>query len=139
MTLDPFTILGLASNILQFLDFTGKLVAGTWAISKSASGVSEDTKYLRNKTTAVSRLIDDFFALNRCSAELQSVLEGCKMVADDLLRMLEKLEIKGSKTKWKSFQIAWKETWSRHKVSLLFEKLADLQTQINTQVQLQMK
>lgn len=140
MTLDPFTVLGLASNILQFLSFTGKVIKGTQAISSSPSGSSEDNTYLRNRSVDVSCLIDGFLdPQNGCSHDLRDVLQDCKGIVQDLLHLLDSLKVKGPKTKWKSFVIALKEIWSQSRIEDFSAKLQELQVRINTHVDLQMK
>ncbi|CZR67736.1 uncharacterized protein PAC_17635 [Phialocephala subalpina] len=138
MALDPLTVLGLASNILQFLDFTAKLIAGTRAISKSHAGMSEDTAYLRHKAEDITVLIDGFLASGGGTIKLQKELEACKVMAKKLLEALEKLEIKGPKTKWKSFLVALKEIWSEDKINAMSVKLAELHTLFSVHVHMQM-
>lgn len=116
MALDPLTALGLASNILQFLDFTARVIAGTRAISKPHVRVSEDTAYLRHKAEDVTALIAGFLATSGGSLELRKELEACKKIAENLLEALEGFEVKGPKTKWKSFLIALNEIWSERKI-----------------------
>ncbi|CAK7203831.1 hypothetical protein SEUCBS139899_006580 [Sporothrix eucalyptigena] len=41
--MDPLTALGLASNIVQFVDFTLKLIGSAAEIASSAKGASEQT------------------------------------------------------------------------------------------------
>jgi hypothetical protein len=139
MVLDPLTTLGLASNILQFLDFTAKLIAGSRAISKSQAGLSEDTAYLRNKAENITILIDGFLASGGSLIYLREELESCKIMARSLLEALEKLEIKGPKTKWKSFLVALKEVWSETKISSMSLRLTEIQTQVSAHVHVEMK
>jgi hypothetical protein len=139
MAIDPLTALGLASNILQFLDFTAKVIAGTRAISKSHVGVSEDTAYIRHKAEGITALIDGFLATNGGSLAMRKELAACKKIAEDVLEALEKFEVKGPKSKWTSFLIALKEIWSESKIKAMSTKLTELQTQFNAHAHLEMQ
>ena len=44
--MDPFTAVGLAGNLVQFVDFIWKLVTETREIALSADGSSENTRLL---------------------------------------------------------------------------------------------
>ena len=60
-------------------------------------------------------------------------------MAESLLEALEKFEIKGPKTKWKSFLVALKEIWSESKIKAMSTKLTEMQTQFSTHVHMEMK
>jgi hypothetical protein len=51
--MDPLTAVSLAGTILQFIDFSSKLVAGTYEIDRSVSGATAENEDI---TTVISDL-----------------------------------------------------------------------------------
>lgn len=95
--MDPLTAFGLASNILQFLDFSAKLIRGAQEIYVSPSGDTKANKSLESivseMKTFSSHLLppdsshlsgDDGKALRRLVAE-------CNILSDQILELLEKV------------------------------------------------
>jgi len=54
--MDPLTALGLASNIVQFVDFASKLISQSHEIYQSADGALEDNLALEHVAKNLSRL-----------------------------------------------------------------------------------
>jgi hypothetical protein len=73
--LDPLTAVGLAANIVQFLDFTLKLVTETRDIHHSASGHSA-------KSASLSAIADDLKSLSE--GLLLSSVRGNTSIGSDL-------------------------------------------------------
>jgi len=57
--MDPLTALGLASNIVQFVDFASKLISQSHEIYRSADGALEDNVVLEYVAKNLSRLGDE--------------------------------------------------------------------------------
>jgi len=53
---DPLTALGLATNIIQLIDFTGDLISKTWEVSKSADGILVENLELEAITSSLQQL-----------------------------------------------------------------------------------
>ena len=61
--MDPFTAIGLASNILSFIDFSAQLINGAREIYDSTSGTTEDNK---SREAIVSEM-NNFSQIGRAS------------------------------------------------------------------------
>ena len=135
--MDPFTAFGLAGNIVQFLDFTCKLVSGTWTICRSAEGASENTTALQTIATDISNLSDQItISTARGTTDVGQTLRriafDCQDVAQELLNVLDSLQKKGKGSVWKSFLLAIQEVWQQGEIARLNERLGMLQKNLNT-------
>ena len=64
--MEPLSALSIATSVVQFLDFAGTLISGTWEISKSRFGESEKNTDLRAITESLCGLNDELRgSLNR--------------------------------------------------------------------------
>lgn len=54
--MDPLTALGLAASVVQFLDFSGKLVSGAFVLYKSVDGATSLNSCLEHIARDLSQL-----------------------------------------------------------------------------------
>lgn len=132
---DPFTILGTASSIVSLLELAWKLLAETHSVYRSA-GQSGDNIFLSIIADDVSRLNDKIVASPACNADLQDLVQKSRKITEELLEALGELQVKDA-TVWKSFTVALKEVWKRGKIEAFSARLAKLQTQVASHIQLE--
>lgn len=162
ITMDPLTALGLASNIVQFVDFASKLISQSHEIYRSADGALEDNVALEHVAKNLSRLGGELKskradiktgreALARerqwakedgrvipepekvtAGKQLQQLSEECSAVSNELLQELEKLKIKGPHKRWESFRQALNSVWSQKKIRALETGLEGIRKQLDT-------
>jgi hypothetical protein len=121
MVLDPFTAIGLAGNIVQFVDFSIKIVSKASEIKQSTDGVLRENWDLEIVTKGLiainARLKDSVhspgIALTQEHHRLDDLRERCTEVAGELLDALNELKARGSKSRWKSLRHALKSVWDR--------------------------
>ncbi|RYP50885.1 hypothetical protein DL768_003674 [Monosporascus sp. mg162] len=135
MALDPLTALGLAGNLIQFTDFTAKVVSGTSAIYQSSADISIDNAIIESIAKDARSLSSLIQGIEDCPRELEELVVSCSKFAEDLLDLLAKLKIQGRKTKWKSFVAALKGIWDHNKVTSFLWKISKLQAQISCHIQ----
>lgn len=99
MAIDPLTSLSLAANILQFLNFTWKLLSESRATYHSATGSSDDHINLEKIVKTLHPLVANLIISNSASDELKDVATTCQEVSAKLLGALKELEIEGKNTK----------------------------------------
>lgn len=136
---DPLTSLGLASRLIQFVDFSCKLFQGTRSIYKSATGSSEENSSLHFIVADVQRLSQGIEASESHPEDLRRLAIEIKRLSEELLGALEELRLKEKKTKWKSFQLAMREVWNKQKLTGMSDRLSRLQAQLNAHIQLQLR
>jgi hypothetical protein len=105
--MDPITAIGLAANILQFIDYGAKVVTGAIEIYGSASGNTQES---RNSETIVTEM--RLFAAKlqppengQLSGEERALCKlatECQSLAKQILDLLEKIKPKSRKSKGSS-------------------------------------
>jgi hypothetical protein len=134
---DAFSALGLAGNIITFVDFTWKLLSGAHDIYRSHSGTSEGNELLQIIARDVSSLSNAVLAEQSSfeDSNLYGLATETKRVADEVVNALEKLKVQGTKSRWKSLRAALKDVWSREEIENLEQRLSKLQVQVSAHVQ----
>jgi hypothetical protein len=150
MGLDPWTIIGLTGNIVQFIDFTSKIVSASIEIYQSASGATlsnQDAEFVADDLAALTMRLESslrprgvHLALNENEQRLEDLRCRCENVAWALLVKLEKLRGKGKGDgKVKSLGKAIRNVWSKSDVEAIEKSLGDLRRELELRVLVEMK
>ena len=140
--IDPVATLGLAGNIVQFVDFSWKLWCETKDLYDSSSGVSAEHDILELVTRDLIQLDS---ALNApanargISAEMRSLATRCRGVAMELLKLLEKIKVVGPRKKWKSFVMAMRSVWKKEQIESLMKRMETLRNEMQLRLQWMMR
>lgn len=97
--MEPFSALSVATAIIQFLDFTGKVVAGTYRIYTSEPGVRQDdtfshvTESFRNVNAELRRSLacSDSTSLSQQDRDILRLGRACDDMGAQLLSILNKI------------------------------------------------
>ncbi|KAI0382798.1 hypothetical protein F5Y04DRAFT_270296 [Hypomontagnella monticulosa] len=137
--MDPFSAIGLAGNIVTFLDLGYKLLSESKTIYKSASGTSE-----RNDELAlVARQLRDFASSLRESSRgstkdqevaLHKLASECSSTSLDLLRLLDSLKARNPKSVRGSLIAAFRDWRKKDEKEGLRLKLDCHRDQLNLQI-----
>jgi hypothetical protein len=138
MVLDPFTAIGLAGNIVQFVDYSSKLISSTHEIYKSGTGSSEKHVYLEVIATRLLELnrtleqpkLTGTKSYNKALLELRA---ECGQDAEDLLKLIEALRAKKD-SKRSSFGKALRIAWEKEEIDRLEGRLVAHRNEIATQL-----
>jgi hypothetical protein len=134
--LDPFSAIGLAGNIVQFVDYGSKLISSIYEIYNSSTGSSRNHVHLEGFAT---RLLE----LNRALEQpkltptknyekaLHELREKCIQDTETLFDLIKALRAK-EHSKWSSFQKALKIIWEEEKIGELERRLKDHRREIAT-------
>jgi hypothetical protein len=139
MVVDPFTALGLAGNIVQFVDFLCKLLSESRSLYESSTGASDDNIVLEKIANDLSLLTSELTtssspAVLPASSELLETATLCKQVAAELSQALDELKVKGPHKKWKSFVQALRSVMKKEQIQALARRLDTVQRQLNTRL-----
>ncbi|KLU87987.1 hypothetical protein MAPG_06977 [Magnaporthiopsis poae ATCC 64411] len=125
--------LALAAAVVQFVEFTTKIVTKGIAIHQSVTGKPVDHEELEAVTKSLasnSKEIEKTMSIRRqdgqpaeVDQDLQTIATGCQDIAKELLSVLDGLAAKKSRTPWRSFRHALQATWNEGKVKSLEERL----------------
>ncbi|KAH8663414.1 hypothetical protein BGZ60DRAFT_67197 [Tricladium varicosporioides] len=153
--LDPFTALGVAGNIVQFVDFSTKLISKSHKIYKSAEGALMENQDLEAIALNLNRLseklrtdmsrhllpplragmkLPNYTPKNRDKIELGAINAKCTTVATDLLSILRMFKVQGKNSKWKSFKMALKTVWDDDQIQDALSKLEQCRKQLDTEL-----
>ena len=139
-TMDPFTAIGLASNIISFIDFGCKLLSSSKDMYNSLTGASSEIDALNlvsdNLSSLCSHFADDDLAAPRIyhDPELVRLTGECKSIADQIQGVVGDLSHGAQKGKWRSFAQAMRERGKQGQLQTLASRLDRLQASLNTRL-----
>ncbi len=109
--MDPLSAIGLASGIIQFIDFGRRVIC-------KASNICADYETISIRSLA-RNLLDLSAKINinqtNISYKLKDLLRKSTSTANELFDYLEKAEIQGDKTAWKSTRQAFHSVMGEEK------------------------
>ncbi|KAK2807427.1 hypothetical protein FQN51_003254 [Onygenales sp. PD_10] len=130
---------GLASNVVQLLDFGIRLVAKTNEIHNSAQGeqvrnieldaIAQNLVSLNRRVQNRSRKVCAF-ATTEDEMALKSLTEECNRIGEELINALQAARVQGVHGYWKSVRQALKSTLGRDKIEDLYDRLRRYREQI---------
>jgi hypothetical protein len=141
MVLDPFSALSLASNIIQFVDFSARLVTSVQKIYLSDSGFTDEPIELialaHDLKGKAEFLINDVSLSQMDPVDQQSsriLTSTCNTLADKLISVLDDLKVEGpasSHRKWISFRNSVRAAARRKKIADLVSRMTLLRNALN--------
>lgn len=146
MALDPLTALSLAATVVQFVDFSCKLLSKGHEIYASADGASVGNreveliaKDLRNLNARLNGSVATRRATNPNLTNSEKALVdlslNCSAVADELLVVLDQLKVQGnSNRRWKSFRQALQSLLKKGKVDEINLRLQAIRQELTFHV-----
>lgn len=130
--MDPLTCLSVASNVVQFVDFTLKIYSETRQLYKDGqlevhAQTAKATKDLSNFSKEMARPIraeGENRGLTENEMELEAICKDCSKLADDMVTRLKKFDITGKGGVLKSVGQVLKSMWSTKELAATEKKLA---------------
>ncbi|KAH7084003.1 hypothetical protein FB567DRAFT_530403 [Paraphoma chrysanthemicola] len=142
--LDPLSTLGLVANVVQFIDFTIKIIAKANDIHQSASGslVEHDdlSKVTEDITTLSTKLQDSLIVtgtsgcLTNDDQALYDLSKGCFEVSQELIHALHTLQRNGKSSRFRSVRQALKTVWSKDEIKLLERRVGLYKDELNFRI-----
>lgn len=137
--MDLLTILSLAGNIIQFVDFGTRILCTTRELYKSTRGTLAAHEEIALVTTDLSRLVEK---LKHCSissdddsAGFSKICDEAASLATEIITKLGGLKIDSGKTRaLDSIRKAIKDLWSKDELNALVERLGNLRKALDTRV-----
>lgn len=145
--MDPLTALGLASNVIQVVDFSIQLVSKGVEIYKDGSlaeniDAEEITQSLKGLNGKLQRSVQDSTCggpLSEADQSLMGLCANCERTANELLTMFDQIKITGKHRKWKSARQALKSIIKKENLELLARRLDTYRSEINLNVTLSLR
>jgi len=148
MVIDPFSALGLAANIVQFLDFGQKLVSKGKEIYMSADGqqahhfelelIYDDLSVIASTLTTPSAVsVNSNTSIqtrptNAVDSQIHRLATACEELAHEFLSVIRNLKVDPNTKhrKWKSFRQALKSLGKNAHLEELRSRLAGFREEL---------
>jgi hypothetical protein len=137
MVLEAFAAIGLAGNIVQFVDYSCKLFSQSREIYNSTSGSSKDTestiaitRNLRDLAGKLSSVNHQTTLRHSNDGSLKMLSQLCEGEAENLLAGLQGLQAQDPKSKWSSFKVGLATIWKQEKIQAMEQRLDYLRSQL---------
>lgn len=142
MVLDPINALTVACAVVQFVDFSWKLISKTYEFHGSADGtvveyreqmtIASNLETLSEGLDRSLGLFDSSHTWSANEAGLQKVTADCRDVARQLQGAIKKLKVTdgGKASFWRSFHLALTTLWKKQDMEELQRKLNDAKEQV---------
>lgn len=158
MVLEALAVVSLAGAILQFVDFTSKLISKGNHYYRSAEGLPEDhaeVELIKKTLDRIDKNLTDSSKLSATSQHsigilsdptvleeekaLRELVHRCKVISNDYHVLLSKLQCHGPRSRWKSFRRAAKEYWSKHDIQQMLQRLSAVREDLIIHILIVMK
>ena len=135
---EAFVALGVATNVVQFLDFSGRILSEGYRLHKSKRASPSKNEELESIALDLQKLSGEL----QCpedetrqsptpnDIQLQRLAEQCRAVCLELLAALEKIKIADPPSKWKSFRVALNTVWGESKIKNLQLRLDEARQEL---------
>lgn len=149
--MDPFTGLSLAGNIIQFIDFGGRLLSNARELYKSSVGSlavhDEIILVTADLDVLVKKLRKSMYSGLGSEGDddrwknLREICDEAAMVAEELLERLEtlKLNFDSKHRGWDTIKLAIRSLWNEKEITNLSDRLATLKGALKTRVLLSLR
>ena len=130
--MDPLTAIGLASSIVQFVDFGTKLIGGAREIYFSTTGTTEENASLELVTIEI-RAWSSKLVYSGSSAQsdegkaICSLATECQILSDKILELIIKAKPKNPKSEIRVLFAVIRDKWHENEKLQLQKRLGKLQ------------
>jgi hypothetical protein len=134
--MEALAIIGLVGNIVQFVDFSGKLISKSTELYRSSEGAlaeNIDIEMATNHLVLLNSKLKDAAAATGDSA-LENLCKSCNTAAEKLLAALAKVKVNGQQQKWKSMRKALRSVWSKEEIGELERRLSKFREELNLHI-----
>ncbi len=142
--MEAIAALSLASNVIQVVDFSARIVSKGYKVYKSSDGVlvedvdaeiiTQDLSALNGKLQLSYDNVGSSAPLSEDDRSLMKLCEKSKGLADELLSRLDRVEVSGKHRKWKSARQALKSVTHRDELSQFLSRLNDYRSELTLHI-----
>jgi hypothetical protein len=139
--MEPLSALSIATSVIQFVDFSSKIISGSLEIYKSGHAELSEHSNIRCVTTKLEELagglekslkLDDSTNshMSQNDLGLLDLCKGCKTVSEELIAALDKVTRKGKLGKFSSVSQALRSHWSKQHIATLQKRVDSFRQQL---------
>lgn len=143
--LEALAAIGLAGNIVQFIDFCCTLFSQTRQISSSASGLSSDLNNLSEITTSLKGFCITFSngstgsQQDKTHAALQKLAADCGCAAQQLSDAIDRVRSKKPGSNFSSFRACLKGVWNQNEIKHMEKRVDSFRAALILQIEVMTK
>ena len=140
MFLDSWIALTVACSVVQFVDFSVKLISKGNQYYKSTDGdLQQNTEHIANANAfrqlshGFSKSLDALSKEQKLSHDekaLQLAAQNCKILASTLRTTVDRLRLPENNKTWKSFRHALKTYWNKEEIEDMLRRLRSLREEL---------
>ncbi|KAK4177880.1 hypothetical protein QBC36DRAFT_370395 [Triangularia setosa] len=132
--MEPLTALGVAGNVLQCVEFVGKLFGNTYKIFTSLEGYSADNAHLKDiceKLLDLSKRLPNSVNFSgpqnyiSIFQEAELCQKNCKQILDITTKLRTRVKDRKTSRYWSSFKSALAEVWMTDEIEALRRRITD--------------
>jgi hypothetical protein len=141
--LDPVSAIGLASSIISFVDFSSKLIKGSYEVYKSTKGMTAEDAH--NNTVLLDLLSVTEALKSNVKGEsshhkaLRKLAADCVDASQELSDIMEELTATEGNRVWKSVEVKWKSMTKSKRVASIDQRLNAYRLQVILRLNLIMR
>jgi len=138
--MDPFSALGVAANVAQFVQLAGSILGQGWALYNDGSTatnfdaalVTKDLSIIAKQLHSRSRLGQIQQSLSEEEqSSFQNLLGRCEDLSRELIVLLHGLSVDAPGRKWQSFYQAMRTLGKKERLEELQKRLDRIRDQMN--------
>lgn len=148
--LSGLAVVGVVANIIQLLEFTGKVAQHTHQILHSTSGALKENERLEalaaeqaKLSAAICANAEHFQTFEDEESELSNLATQCKIEAEDLLKQFAGLKLdeqaRGVKRTWQGARKATKAIVNKREIKAQHQHLSELNGQLASRLLMMLK
>jgi hypothetical protein len=138
--MDPLSAIGLASAIIQFVDFGSKILVTGYETYHSVHGTINDNIELESLTRSLYKFQEQLTIspkqLGHSDPELQKLAQESSNIAGDLLQLLESFKVKeqGLIRTWGVLRESCRAAWKKDEIAKKEKLLNSISSQVNSRL-----
>ncbi|KAL8824863.1 MAG: hypothetical protein Q9191_004767 [Dirinaria sp. TL-2023a] len=136
---EALAVVGLASNILQFIDFTSQLCERIHEITTTASGLPRELDQQAAQLSQLLGLLKELAQHSKGQTLGDDILKQCQFQAQELAVLLKSFEGGAHKGRWKNAKVALKSLRHTQEIEKLQAILDRLVRILGLQLQIEAK
>lgn len=142
--MEPLVALSIATTVVQFIDFSARLIHGAKEIHHSSSGLTEEDRSLEYVTEEMHklsmRLVPHYNGPETDDERsLRSLASECKDLAAKIVKLYKDLAPKDPKSKRSAVHSAWKNMRNESTKQELEKSISNCRSQLELQLSFMMR
>lgn len=129
--MDGFSALGLAANLVAFVEFAWTLLTESVQVYRSAEG---DILALQRIAQEIRDFNNSLAPAHGLTPKTEAIAKAASNLCDELLDPVEKL-LAGERKPWRSFVVALRTIWSRDKLNNMLTRIERYQRVLADHIQ----